>query len=284
MPQAHNPTIRGRKLARELHEIREQSGLIPEEAANHLGWSRQKLMRIEKAQTKVGSHDLDAMLDLYGVPTPRRELLVQLSRDAWKRGWWTAYRDVFNGIYLALEDEAAHIRAWEPQVVPGILQIPEYARSIFHAFRGDDAPDLDHRVAARIARRALLSRPNAPNLHFIIDESVLRREIGGRQIIRAQLESLLRDLERPNITLQVLPYAAGSHRGLAGTFVLMSFDSDLHPDVGYIEYSGGALYLESQPDIAWCGASFEDLSAQAASPDKSQKIINQAVKEFSDDL
>jgi transcriptional regulator with XRE-family HTH domain len=280
MPQPHSPTVRGRRLARELRELREHAALLPEQAAKRLGWSRQKVMRVEKAQSKLSTHDLTAILDLYGVSSPQREALVQLSKDAWKRGWWTAYRDVFAGTFLALEDEASQIRSWEPQLIPGLLQTPDYARSVIQAIRGEDAPNLDRRIAARMARRALLSRSDAPQLHMVVDEGALRRLHGGPQIMRTQLESLTSDAERPNVMLQLVPFTAGSHPGLDGSFVILTFEPGVDPDIAYIEGPGGDLYLEAEGEVAQRRLAFNRLVDMALSPEKSVTLIKRIAEEI----
>jgi Domain of unknown function (DUF5753)/Helix-turn-helix domain len=280
MAQPHNPTVRGRRLARELGVLREQAGLLPDDAAAALGWSRQKVMRVEKAQSKLSTHDLNAVLGLYGVSSPQRDALIQLSKDAWKRGWWTAYRDVFTGTYLSLEDEAAQIREWESQLIPGLLQTPDYARSVTQAIHGEDAPDVDRRVAARMTRRALLSRPDAPALHLILDEGALRRVHHGPQTMSTQLESLLTDAERPNVTLQVIPFAAGSHPGLDGSFVVLTFECDMDPDIAYIESAGGDLYLEAEREVAQRRLTFDRLSEIALPSKESTALIARIAQEI----
>ncbi|MFC4906409.1 helix-turn-helix domain-containing protein [Actinomadura gamaensis] len=284
MPGAHNPTVRGRRLARELHDLRLRANLMPADVGKRLGWSQQKIMRIEKALSKLSPHDLNELLDLYGVSSPQREALLQLSKDAWKRGWWTAYRDIFSGTFLSLEDEATRIRSWEPQLVPGLLQTPDYARSVTKAIRGEDTPELDRRVAARMARRAILSRPHAPALSLVVDEGALRRLHGGGQVMRAQLESLLVDSKRPNIDLRVIAFSAGSHPGLDGSCTILSFDPEIYSDIAYIESSGGDLYLEGEPEVEQARLQFNRLFDLALSPESTQELLSQLIKEVSLEL
>jgi transcriptional regulator with XRE-family HTH domain len=279
MVQPHSPTVRGRRLARELRELREHADLRPEKAAQRLGWSRQKVMRIERALTKASANDLGAIMDLYGVASPKREALLQLAKDAWKRGWWTAYRDIFAGTYLSLEDEASRICEWQPLVVPGLLQTPDYAREVVMAFTSD-ASDIERRVAARMTRRSLLSRSNAPGLHVILDEAILYRRIGDTKTMRAQLDSLLTDARRPQVTLQVLPFDRGRHPGLNGTFVILTFEIGLDPDIAYLETPGGDIYLEAEEDVAQRRVAFQELSQIAMTPDESHARIEHAAREI----
>lgn len=281
MVQPHSPTVRGRRLARELRELRERADLRPEDAAQRLGWSRQKVMRIERALTKASNNDLNAVMDLYGVTSPQRDALLQLAKDAWKRGWWTAYRDIFAGTYLSLEDEASQIREWQPQVVPGLLQTPDYAREVVMAFTSE-AADIERRVAARMTRRSILSRPNAPELHVVLDEAILHRRMGSAETMRAQFDSLLTDSRRPHVELRVLPFHRGRHPGLNGGFVVLSFEVGIDPDIAYLETPGGDIYLESEDDVTRRRVVFDKLSEMAMSPDESEARIERAAREITD--
>ncbi|CNE64426.1 Uncharacterised protein [Mycobacterium tuberculosis] len=239
-------------------------------------------MRIERALTKASGHDLNAIMDLYGITSPRRDALLQLAKDAWKRGWWTAYRDVFAGTYLSLEDEASEIRDWQPQVVPGLLQTPDYAREVVMAFTSD-AEDVERRVAARMTRRSILSRPNAPFFHTIMDEAILYRQMGSAETMRAQFDSLLTDARRPHVNLQVLPFARGRHPGLNGGFAVLTFEVGVDPDIAYLETPGGDIYLESEADVRRRKVAFDDISQMALSPDESRARIERAAMEITAD-
>ncbi|SPT60541.1 Uncharacterised protein [Actinomadura madurae] len=238
-------------------------------------------MRIERALTKASSNDLNAIMDLYGVTSPQRDALLQLAKDAWKRGWWTAYRDIFAGTYLSLEDEASQIREWQPQVVPGLLQTPDYAREVVMAFTSE-AADIERRVAARMTRRSILSRPNAPELQVVLDEAILHRRMGSAETMRAQFDSLLTDTRRPHVELRVLPFHGGRHSGLNGGFVVLSFEVGIDPDIAYLETPGGDIYLESEDDVTRRRVVFDELSEMAMSPDESEARIERAAREITD--
>lgn len=276
MPEPHSPTVRGRKLASELRRLRKGVELAVEEAAAQLGWSRFKVSRIEKAQTKPTAADLRTMLDLYGVDNATRAALVELHREAWRRGWWTDYSDVFRGSYVALEDDAATIDEWSPQLIPGLLQTDDYARAVIRASLAEDNPaTVQRRVQARSARRTLLGRidPPAPAFTAIIDEAALRRPVGGVEVMRAQLRALLDAARRPNVTVRVLPNASGAHPGLDGPFIILSFPEHLAPDVAYVETKAGDTYLESAADVRRFRVDFENLSAAAMDPQGSAEFI-----------
>lgn len=276
MPEPHSPTVRGRKLASELRRLRKAVDLDVEPAALRLGWSRFKVSRIEQAKTKPTAVDLRAMLDLYGVDSATRAALIELAKNAWRRGWWTDYSDVFRGSYVALEDDAVTIDEWSPQLVPGLLQTDDYARAVIGASLTDDDPaTVQRRVQARSARRTLLGRtaPPAPRFTAVIDEAALRRPIGRPEVMRSQLRALGEAARRPNVTIRVLPYAAGAHPGLDGPFIILGFPEDLAPDVAYVETKAGDTYLESAADVRRFRLDFENLSAAALPPEGSTELI-----------
>ncbi|WP_182873851.1 helix-turn-helix domain-containing protein [Microbispora sp. H10670] len=273
-----SPTVRLRRLARELRRLRENSGLSPEAAAVRLGWSRSKVSRIETGRTRATPADVADTCDLYGVSSEARAGLIQLAKDARQRGWWTAYADVFTGSYVGLEDEAALIRQWEVQLVPGLLQIEDYARSVITAGRpGKPDPDNVHRrVMARMARRTLLSRSDAPELYAVMDEGVIRRPIGGNRVMCDQLEALLNAARRPNVTIRILPYSAGEHAGLEGAFTVLSFAEEEDPDVAYVEGTAGDVYVESTDHVDRYRSAFEQICDAALPTEESLKLISDA--------
>lgn len=220
----YSPTVRGRRLIREIERLRHDSGLSMDAAAKRLGWSTSKLYRLENGRSRITTDDLADMLDLYGVRSPQREALIHLGRDARKRGWWTAYADIFTGSYMSMEAEASSIRI-NAHMVPGILQIPGYACEVITRTRPGITPqDAERRLAARVARQeALFSRDDPPEVHVVADEAVLHRQVGGPASFRAQLAALIEAAARPNIILQALPFAVGANAGMDGKFTLLTF-------------------------------------------------------------
>ncbi|MER5648176.1 helix-turn-helix transcriptional regulator [Streptosporangium sp. NPDC002524] len=273
-----SPTVRHRRLGRELRRLREAAGLTPEAAAAQLGWSRPKVNRIENARITVTASDVANACDLYGTDSSAKAGLIQLCKDAAVRGWWTAYSDVLSGSYVVLEAEASAIRTWEPLLVPGLLQSEEYARELIHAARpGLDHSELKRRVDARMARKITLSGSNAPALHALVDESALRRPVGPPRAMAQQLGDLIQLTRQPNITLQILPLTAGPHAGLDGAFSVLSFDAE-DPDVGYVGCPGGDVYIEAADQVRNLKLTFGHLAELALSPEESVAFIA-AVKE-----
>ncbi|MFI7450400.1 helix-turn-helix domain-containing protein [Nonomuraea sp. NPDC049714] len=285
MQSSHSPTVRLRRLARELRSMREEKGLTPETAAAQLGWHRSKISRIETGRTRASLSDVAAVCDLYGARSDVRAMLVQLAKEVRKRGWWTAYADVFTGSYVGLEDEASRICQWQVQLVPGLLQTEDYARAVISAGRPEphDPEDIQRRVMARMARRTLLSRPDAPELHAVIDESVLRRPIAGREMMRDQLEAILVAARRPNITIRVLPYSVGAHAGLEGAFTVLSFAEAVDPDVAYVEGTAGDVYVESSDQVDRYKIAFGRIWDVALSPEESRKLISDIKEQLTHD-
>lgn len=277
----YSPTVRGRRLMRELTRLRQARDLSLEAAAQRLDFSKSKLYRIENGRSRITLDDLEDMLDLYAARSPRREALVQLGRDARKRGWWTAYSDVFTGSYVGLESEASAIKV-NAHIVPGFLQTADYARAVITATRPALEPgEVDRRVAARAARQdALLGRGSPPQVHVVLDEAVLRRQVGGRGVMAAQLAALAAASARPGLTLQVLPLAGGANAGMEGEFVILSFPEPEDPPVAYAEGLMGDIYLESEEELDRCSLAWSHLVGSALGPGESMAMIARSQEEM----
>jgi transcriptional regulator with XRE-family HTH domain len=278
MPAAPSPTARARRLRYELRRLREEAGLTHSEVAHRLEWSSSKLSRIETGQSRVNTGDVADLLGVYGVTDEAsREALIQLAREARRRGWWTRYTDVLgSGTYIGLEAEASSVRTFESQFVPGLLQTEDYARAVISG--GQVRPDpeaVERRVAARMARKELFTRPEPPELWAVLDESVILRPVGGRAVMRDQLRHLIEVSTRPNatVTLQILPLSAGAHPGMSGPFVILGFQNPKDPPLVHLETATDGLYLEEPPDIERYTLRFSHLVARALGPNESRDMI-----------
>ncbi|HEY7489050.1 MAG TPA: helix-turn-helix transcriptional regulator [Streptosporangiaceae bacterium] len=278
MPSDNSPTVRHRRLAAELRRLRESAELTPERAAAALGWSRPKLVKFETARTAPSPGDVAAMLELYGASEAYKIALIQLSRDVRKRGWWTAYDDVLPASYAALEDDATEIRSWQVQEIPGLLQTDEYAFAIIR-LNNPDASEETHlrRLQARMARRTVLTRQLAPTLRAVIDESALRRPIGGPDAMRRQLTALLESAQRPHVHLQIAPTTKGDFPGLEGSFVVLSFGGPIDLDVAYIKGVAGGIFVENVEQVRRCRTKFDRISKAALSEAESIALIENLV-------
>jgi transcriptional regulator with XRE-family HTH domain len=270
------PTLRRRRLGAELKRCREQAGLTQENVSRHFEWHAAKVTRIETARVAVTPRDVKDLLILYGVgDQDYREALIELARLSRERSWWANFRDIMRpGDFVGLEDGASQMSAWEPIVVPGLLQTEGYIRALMHSGRSVDPPEqLDRRVALRLKRQGRLRGPRPLELHALVDESVVRRVIGGHEVMAGQLRHLIEAAQLPNVTLQILPFSAGEHPFLGGSAALLKFQESTHLDVVYLEGLAGDFYEEQPSEVARYREEFERLSARALDHRMTIKMI-----------
>lgn len=277
----HGPAVRRRKLGAELRALRTGAGLTSGEAARLVGWHQSKVSRVETGASGVKPTDVRLLLDAYDVRDAQlRELLLVLagSEDVGDRHrWWHAYRGVLPPTYrdfISLESQASGMRTLETSVVPGLLQTPEYARAVTRA--AVDALDedrLDALVEVRLARQHVLRSQPPLELSAVLDEAVLRREVGGPGVMARQLERLTEAARLPQVRLQVLPFAAGAHIGITGPFVIFSFRSTSDLDVVVLDQLTSSLYLERKEDLQAYTEAFNSLQIHALSPEDSLDYI-----------
>jgi transcriptional regulator with XRE-family HTH domain len=273
----HSPTVRRRRLGFELRKLREDAGLTLDEVGERLEWSGAKVSRIENARVSVRPRDVRDLLDVYGVTDEtRRNNLLLLTREARQRGWWESYRDAVQPgaeTFVGLEAEASALHVFDAQVASGFLQSEDYARAVIRAvWTSDNAEQVEHRVQLRMARQELLVKDDPPQLWSVLDEAVLRRRVGGPDVLRGQLRRLVEATEMPNVTLQVLPFAAGAHAGVDGTFMIAEFRAP-DPDVVVVEYRTGTVYLDEDDQVRQYKRVFDRLQARAIDPDESVELI-----------
>jgi hypothetical protein len=271
--------MRRRRLAAELRRLRGEAGLTIDEASNTLGWPRSKISRTENRQYGISSTDVRKLLDLYGVKDQeQREHLSELARRATERGWWQSFKvGSTYGNLIGLEEEASSIRNYEPELVPGLLQTEDYAREVVRSLGlSATADEIDRRVEVRMARQAVLRRdsPPPPQLAVILNEGVLRRQVGNTETMRAQLLHLATVHERMNVTVQVLPFTAGPHAAMVGPFQFLEFPDPGDPGVVNIENIMGSLALEKADELRRYGEVWRAIQAIALSPADSRTIIN----------
>ncbi|MEU7754153.1 helix-turn-helix transcriptional regulator [Micromonospora sp. NPDC049171] len=282
-----------RQLGRLLRQAREEAGINLEAAANDLEWSRAKMYRLESGQTSLRTHDVMLMCQHYGTSAELTEVLVSLARESKSRGWWHAYDDVIPGwfeLYVGLEASATRIRHYEPTLIPGLLQTPEYMAAVFQTKPNRSAQEVAQKVALRMERQKLLSRrsPAAPGFHAVIDEAVVRRPIGDIDAWRAQLAHLVNAAQAPNISVRVLPLATGPHRAsVAGAFVLLDFPAvgtrPAEPSTVYCESLTGSLYLDRPSEVETYSEVWQTLLDLALSERASEDLISTVIKETYDE-
>lgn len=282
MPPRQSPTVRRRRLALTLRNLRERAGITAAEAAKRVDHDASWLSRIETAEVRPHPNDVRALLALYGVEGDQAEAVIAVARQAKQRGWWQRYSDVLPEwfiAYVGMESEASVIRTYECQMVPGLLQTEEYARAAFKGgpIRIRDS-EVERQVALRMERQIILTGEDPPQLRVVIDEGAARRMVGGPEVLRRQLDRLIEDSTRSNIQIQLLPYSAGV--GFDGSFVILDFPPipEPYPDAAedrmvYVDTLAGALYLDRPAEIAAYAAAHEQLQALALPPQTTRDTL-----------
>jgi transcriptional regulator with XRE-family HTH domain len=275
-----------RQLGAELRRLREQTGRTCADVAGELSWSESKLSRIETAHSGISNRDLDRLLRVYGLAEPVQVRLRALVTQSRQRAWWEAYGDVLPDAYetyIGFEAEARQLSTYQSLVVPGLLQTDEYAQAVIKADATSDDPNLvAQRVSVRLARSAVLTREPPLQLQVVLDEAALRRPIGSPGVMRRQLLWLTEAGKRPNVVLQVLPFSAGAHRGLAGSFTILSFPNDADTPVVYSEGMTGGVFRTRSEDLRSYAEAFEALQAAAFEPRLSAEFLIAVVREVSE--
>jgi transcriptional regulator with XRE-family HTH domain len=248
------PTVLRILLGAELRRLREARNLTREEAGYAIRASDSKISRMELGRVGFKERDVADLLSMYGVfDDEERTALLSLARQASSPGWWHKYSDVLTNwfeVYLGLEEAASRIRTYEVQFVPGLLQIEEYARAVtLLGYADSPDKDVERRVSLRMTRQQILDGPDTPHVWAVVDEAALRRPLGGRRVMRAQLEHLIEMSGSPNVTVQVVPFERGGHAAAGGPFSILRFAEPDLDDVVYLEQLTSALYLEKREDV-----------------------------------
>jgi transcriptional regulator with XRE-family HTH domain len=280
------PTVRRRRLGAELRRLREAHSLKLEEVAERLGLAPSTLSRIETGKAPTKSAYLSALLDQYQVDDPGvRKVLVDMAREGHRKGWWSIYDDVLPSgfdIYVGLEAEASGLRSYETDLVHGLLQTTDYALAVLRELRPRDTEEQLQRVVdLRMQRQRLLDQDPPLDLWLILDEGAIRRNVGGSEVMRRQLEHLVQASRWANVTLQILSFASGAHAGLTGPFAILDFPERTDSDVAYTESVGGMIYLEKDREVRVCAEAFDRMRAAALSPVASVELIQQVSRELS---
>jgi transcriptional regulator with XRE-family HTH domain len=278
---AASPTMRRRRLAAELRRLRREAGLSIEEVATRFGWQPSKLSRVENRQIGISTADLRKLLAIYQVED-RAQIseLTDMARRATERGWWQSFSsDVVPSALsnlIGLEAEARTIRSFEPELVPGLLQTEAYARAIMRAWQPAwTAADIDRRVEIRLGRQDVLDGivSASPQVNCIINEAVLRRPVGGNEVMHEQLEILAKERDPANVTVQVLPFNTGAHPAMAGPFQILTFFDPGDLGVVYVETATSALTLEQPDELRRYDEIWGALQARALSPEDSRVMM-----------
>ena len=286
MPSEHSATFQRHLLGRELKRLREAASMTTEDVAREMelasiSWAG----RIEKGTRGIQIRDLRRLLDLYGVTDEeRRGELLELARGAKKPNWWDGYRKFLPPTYakyIGLEAGATEIHDFQPLSIPGLLQTEQYARAQYeNRLTEISDEEVERRVEVRMRRQSVLDAHEPPRLWAIVDEAALLRQVGGPEVMREQLAHLVKMSRRKRVTIQILPFRLGAHPGTASSLIIIEFADKRTDPVPYVETVAGDLYLQKKSDIDTCTLTWQYLSAKAASPEDSIKIIKARAEEY----
>jgi hypothetical protein len=283
-PPGSGPTVLRILLGAQLRRLREHKAISREDAGWEIRASGSKISRMELGRVSFKERDVSDLLTLYGVADPKeRESLLSLARQANSPGWWHHFGDILPPgfqSYLGLEAASTLIRTYEIQFVPGLLQTRDYARAIMllgHA--GEKPEEIDRRVELRIQRQQVLTRPGAPQLWAVIDEAVLRRPIGGVEVMKAQIESLIEAAKMANVRLQIIPFHSGGHAAAGGSFAILRFPEPDLPDVVWVEHLTSSIYLDKREDVDQYAIAMERVCIDAEPPNHTPEILEKLLTE-----
>lgn len=279
------PTALRIVLGGHLRRMRVAAGISRSDAGWEIRSSESKISRMELGRVGLRERDVSDLLTLYGLDDEEeRERLLGLAREANNPGWWHRFGDVLPSwfqSYIDLEGTAELIRLYDLQLIPGLLQTPEYTRAVVQLGRGSvPTEEVERRIALRLQRQEALTRPEPIRLWAVVDEAALRRPVGGITCIIEQLDHLIKISEMPNVTLQVAPFGLGGHAAQAGAFTILRFREPDLPDKVYIEHLTSALYLDTPEELDQYTAAMEALCVAAPQPAKSRDFIMNIRKEF----
>jgi transcriptional regulator with XRE-family HTH domain len=280
MSENVGPAVRRRQLSRQLHELRTAAGFTTmDAAAEATGLSRATISRIESAKQVILPRTVRLLCQIYGVGSPILDEMLRLAEAAEERGWQLEYAGVvpeWFERYLGEESDATHLRTYEAEFVPSLLQTADYCRAVRTACAPDiSTADLDRFVEFRAARQTRLTAKRAPTLHAVVNEAVLRRQIGGPDVMSAQLRHLLTLAERPNITVLVLPFESGAHPAMTGSFTILGFPPSTGVATVFVELDSYGLYRDKPYDIERYDWIFHQLTAAALTADESISLLGQ---------
>ncbi|GAA4240863.1 helix-turn-helix transcriptional regulator [Actinomadura meridiana] len=281
MASRTSPTVRRRRLASEMRRLRKESGKTREEAARYADIAPATVSRIEAAMHAPKVADIMALCKFYDLDDDRAEVLITLARQSRQRGWWQKYGDAIPAwfeVYVGLEEEVSEIRSYQSEAIFGLLQTEAYARAVI--FADDDvSPDSGERtLEVRMRRQKVFEGPDRPKLWIIQNEAALHRQVGSQAVMCEQLDHLVVLSRMPGVTIQVLPLVSGAHPSMHGAFEILGFPDRRDPDVVYVDYRNGCIYLEEQEEVDDYVQLFNQLRARALGPDETRALIAQVAR------
>ncbi|GAA2634535.1 helix-turn-helix transcriptional regulator [Streptomyces axinellae] len=279
------PTILRIVLGTQLRRLREAHGITREAAGEAIRGSHAKISRLELGRVACKERDVADLLTLYEVWDPKeREEYLALARQAGTPGWWQKYSDVMSPWFdrlIGLEEAASVIRMYEVQFVPGLLQTRDYAREVIRlGHPRDDKRQSERRIQLRMERQSILERPHAPRLWAVMDEAALRRPLGSREVMREQLQHLIKATRQPNITLQIAPFNIGGLAAAGGPVTILRFLEPDLPDIVYLEQLTSSLYLDKREEVEGYMVVMDRLCAMAEPPARTAAFLEGLLSEY----
>jgi transcriptional regulator with XRE-family HTH domain len=275
--------VRRRRLAAALRRLREAAGLTCDEVGARLDCSGSKISRIETGRVSVSPRDVRDLLRLYDVPEDRRDSLIQLARESKEKGWWQSYGDTVEphlATYLGMESEASQISQYSVARIPILLQTEEYARAVVSGGRAQTGryPGPVDRVVQMLMERQRRAAASPPDLRLVLDETALRRQVGGPQVMREQIRHLIEVSSAPATSVQVIPFSTGAHIAMDLPFVILGFPDPSDPDIAAIGYATGVVWIEDTAEVDRYNTLFGHLQAAALSPGDSAALMTSALE------
>jgi len=282
--ELRGPTVLRMILGSQLRLLREAADVTPDRAGYEIRASRSKISRMENGRVGFKERDVADLLTLYGVSDEQKRAdIIALARHSNTPDWWSNYSDLLTEwfeTYLGLEAAASVIRTFELQFVHGLFQTEAYARAVtLLGHKATPTEEIDRRVSLRLKRQDLLTSPGPPRVWSVIDEAALRRPVGGRAVMRAQLKHLAEVAKLPNVTIQVVPFGSGGHAAASGSFTILRFAERELPDVVYVEQLTTAVYLEKRKDVDHYMEVMNHLSTQALTPARTTRFLADITRE-----
>lgn len=280
-----SPTVRRRRLAAVMRKLRAERQVNLDEVAKGSNVPRTTVHRIEHATHAPKVNDVRALCSYYGLEDDHSEALMTLARESRLRGWWQKPHSsipTWFETYIGLEEEASEILIYEHELVTGLLQTEDYFRALLRVdplLPQENDKEKNRRVEVRTKRQERLTGPDAPRLWIILNEGAIRRHIGGREVMNTQLQRLIELCTPRNITLQILPFSAGAHAAVDGSFHILNFPAQRDPSIVYVQFRRGSIYLEETADLAEYTEIYDQLRAVALSPELSIELIRQVLGE-----
>lgn len=285
MTDSSSPLVQRRRLRAELRQARQDAGLTQETVAESMDWSLSKIIRIETGSVGISTNDLMALLSLYSVKDPRRvKALVAQAKEARKQTWWSKYRTDLSPTYfqyIEYETSASIIRSRDTLTIPGLLQTEEYATAVSVRYGSNFASQRVRTLIEVQMRRQelLLDRPNPPLLFFILDEAAIHRLMAAEDLRQAQLQKLIRITDRPEVTIEIVPFSTGLHHGMAESFSILEFDETSDSDVLYFESSRDSIFSHHETEeISVYRELFEDLRKISLGPRGTRDYLAEIVR------